>query len=99
LSKKWFFDKIYNEVFVQSFLSLGYFFSYKSLDRGFFESFGPTGVTNILEKTSQNLSYQQTGLPYFHLRQFVFGIFLIFVILSIFYLNLPLELLFLFVFL
>jgi NADH-ubiquinone oxidoreductase chain 5 len=91
LNKKWFIDKIYNEFIVQYFLSSGYTFSYKALDRGFFEIFGPTGITNVLETTAKNLTQQQIGLPYSHIRQLTFALLYFFVFAIAFYLNLPFE--------
>jgi NADH-ubiquinone oxidoreductase chain 5 len=93
LSKKWFIDKIYNEFIIQYFLSLGYLFSYKALDRGFLEIFGPTGISKNLETTTRVISLSQIGLPYAHLRQIVFGIIFICFAIFIFYLNLPAEVL------
>lgn len=37
LNKKWFFDKLYSELFGQFFFKFGYTISYKSIDRGAFE--------------------------------------------------------------
>lgn len=91
LSKKWFVDKIYNEFIVQYVLSSGYNFSYKALDRGFFEVFGPTGITNFLETTTTILTKQQIGLPYSHIRQLTFAILYFFLFVFAFSLNLPLE--------
>ena len=47
-NKKWFFDRIYHEIFTQKFLNLGYFFSYRILDRGIIESIGPQGLINTI---------------------------------------------------
>jgi len=41
LSKKWYFDKIYNDFIVQRALNFGYRVSYKQIDRGIVEIFGP----------------------------------------------------------
>lgn len=47
-NKKWFFDKIYNQIISQKLLNIGYFFSYRILDRGVIELIGPYGVTNLI---------------------------------------------------
>ena len=53
LNKKWFFDRVYNTYFGQAFFKFGYDVSYKSIDRGIIEIFGPFG----LSKTILNKSY------------------------------------------
>lgn len=51
LNKKWFFDKVYNEYIGQFFFSFGYNISYKIIDRGIFEIFGPMGLSySVLNK-------------------------------------------------
>ena len=48
LNKKWFFDKLYNELFGQFFFKFGYTVSYKAVDRGAFEIMGPAGLSSVL---------------------------------------------------
>jgi NADH-ubiquinone oxidoreductase chain 5 len=64
LNKKWFFDKIYNEYLVQSILNISYRVSYKIIDRGIIEVFGPLGLTIIISKKANNLYKLQSGLLY-----------------------------------
>lgn len=64
LNKKWFFDKIYNEYFGQFFFKFGYSISYKRVDRGAFEIFGPTGLSTVALRTSHLLHRFQTGSLY-----------------------------------
>jgi len=64
LNKKWFFDKIYNEFIVQSFLSFGYHISYKTIDRGIIEILGPMGLSNLVSKKAYVLHKMQTGFLY-----------------------------------
>jgi NADH-ubiquinone oxidoreductase chain 5 len=92
LNKKWFFDKLYNELIVQHFLTVGYKFTYKSIDRGFLEIFGPTGLANNIESLSIGIGKRQNGLPYNYLRNFVFSSLYLFFIVFAFYFVLPLEL-------
>jgi NADH-ubiquinone oxidoreductase chain 5 len=54
LNKKWFFDKLYNELFGQFFFKFGYSMSYKSIDRGTFEIIGPTGLSSVAIKLLTN---------------------------------------------
>ena len=64
LNKKWFFDKIYNECFSQTFFKFGYSISYKFIDKGIFEIIGPTGLSFIALKTANQLHKTQTGSIY-----------------------------------
>ena len=64
LNKKWFFDKMYNELFGQFFFKFGYSMSYKSIDRATFEIIGPTGLSSVAIKTAHQLHKAQTGSLY-----------------------------------
>ena len=63
-NRKWFFDKIYNELFGQFFFKFGYSISYKFVDRGIFEILGPTGLTMFFSKISSNIHKLQSGYLY-----------------------------------
>ena len=79
-NKKWFFDKLYNKYLSQNFLYYSYHFSYKNLDRGILEEYGPYGLTNILSKISDYLKYFQSGNLFHYLFLMVFSIFFITII-------------------
>lgn len=64
LNKKWFFDKVYNEYIAQFFFKFGYNVSYKIIDRGIFEIFGPMGLSSSILKKSNLISNLQTGYLY-----------------------------------
>ena len=64
LNKKWFFDKIYNEVVSQFFFKFGYSMTYKNIDRGTFEIMGPTGLSAVALKTANSIHKAQTGSLY-----------------------------------
>ena len=64
LNKKWFFDKIYNEVLGQSVFIFGYNVSYKTIDRGIFEVIGPMGISSVLSQKAKLLYSFQTGFIY-----------------------------------
>ena len=64
LNKKWFFDKVYNEYMAQFFFKFGYNTSYKIIDRGVFEIFGPMGLSSIILRKSALISGLQTGYLY-----------------------------------
>ena len=63
-SKKWFFDKIYNELFGQFFFKFGYKTSYKFVDRGIFELVGPTGLSILVTKVASEMYKIQSGYLY-----------------------------------
>lgn len=52
LNRKWFFDKLYNDLLIQTLFKFGYSISYKFVDRGVFEIIGPTGLSLTLSKIS-----------------------------------------------
>ena len=64
LNKKWYFDKIYNEQIAQKGFIFGYFITYKIIDRGIFEIFGPMGLSNTVLKQSYLISNIQTNYLY-----------------------------------
>jgi NADH-ubiquinone oxidoreductase chain 5 len=64
LNKKWFFDKVYNEVIGQFFLNAAYHYTYKQIDRGLIESVGPFGLTNLVSQLATSLRILQTGFFY-----------------------------------
>jgi len=63
-NKKWFFDKVYNEYIGQSAFNFGYLISYKTVDRGIFEIFGPMGLSTIITKKAFYLERLQTSFIY-----------------------------------
>jgi proton-translocating NADH-quinone oxidoreductase chain L len=81
-SKKWYFDRIYNQFISQNFLFLGYFLTYKNIDRGLLENIGPFGLTNNLNIISNKLKYLQSG----SISQYLL-IFLITIFLLIYFIN------------
>jgi NADH-ubiquinone oxidoreductase chain 5 len=75
-NKKWFFDKFYTEYINQTFFCYAYSNTYKSLDKGLFELFGPFGFSFTTYQKSISLSQQQTG----HIYHYAFVIFFGFLI-------------------
>jgi len=61
-NRKWLFDRIYNEWISQKGLWFGYVISYKTLDKGVLEYFGPAGLTHLARNLSVFSSNLQTGL-------------------------------------
>lgn len=63
-NRKWFFDKVYNEIIGQFFLSAAYHLTYKQIDRGLIESLGPFGLTRLVSRLALSLKVLQTGFFY-----------------------------------
>jgi len=64
LSKKWFFDKIYNEVFNQFLLNFSFHVSYKMIDRGIIQLLGPLSLSKNTKTIYTFLISLQTGNLY-----------------------------------
>lgn len=60
-NKKWFFDKVYNEYISQFFFTISYTITYKIIDRGIIEVFGPMGLSSLITKKASYISKLQTG--------------------------------------
>ncbi len=63
-NRKWFFDKVYNEMINQPVLNFGYNISYKVIDRGIIENLGPFGLSQLFYSKQFNFLKYQTGLIY-----------------------------------
>jgi NADH-ubiquinone oxidoreductase chain 5 len=85
-NKKWFFDRFYNQLISQSSLKFGYFFSYKMVDRGVLEVFGPSGITLIIQRFRDFFKKFQSGYVFHYVSILVIFtlIFLLFSTKSIF---------------
>ena len=66
LSAKWYFDAIYNEIIVKFFFSLGYKATFKSLDKGLLEIFGPLGISYVLFNSANELKKMHIGQAYYY---------------------------------
>ncbi len=63
LEKKWYFDELYELVFVRSFKNLGNFF-WRKIDILIIDRFGPDGISNIIKKFSLYAVKFQSGFIY-----------------------------------
>jgi len=82
LNKKWYFDRVYNQFIGQNALNIGYFFSYKDIDRGVVEKLGPSGIIDAISIISNKVIVLQSGLVSQYLFITLFGIF-IFIFLAV----------------
>jgi len=76
LNRKWFFDKVYNEVVGQFFLYAAYHWTYKQVDRGLIESLGPFGLSRLVSKVAYTLKQLQTGFFYHYTLAMVISLML-----------------------
>jgi len=83
LSRKWYFDRIYNQFISQKVLYLSYVLSYKDLDRGIIEVLGPSGIVSGIKSFNVNFKELQSGNIFHYLFIFLFSIliFLFFIII------------------
>ena len=73
LNKKWFFDKAYNEYIAQFFFSFGYNVSYKIIDRGIIEIFGPMGLSSSISNKSNHIVKLQSNYIYHYTLSILLG--------------------------
>ena len=71
LNKKWYFDRIYNQFFVESALHTGYSYFYKTIDRGLIEKLGPVGIYDSIYFLINRIKGYQNGFILDYLAYFV----------------------------
>jgi NADH-ubiquinone oxidoreductase chain 5 len=76
-NKKLFFDRLQNEIFVSTLLKAGYTVTYKTIDKGLIELFGPSGLTNIVLHLSKQVSQLESG----KINQYAFLMFICLILL------------------
>jgi NADH-ubiquinone oxidoreductase chain 5 len=91
-NRKWFFDKVYNEFLAQKILFYAYFISYKFVDRGLIEVFGPFGISSfVFHNISKTVKYLQTGAIFQYVLFFFSGFFIIVIVSCLSNNNPPVE--------
>jgi NADH-ubiquinone oxidoreductase chain 5 len=78
LVKKWFFDLVYNNLFVFTLLEFFYSMTFKVIDRGFVELFGPLSIVRYVNSSSIVLSSFQTGYIYSYIFVMLLGLIFFF---------------------
>ena len=63
LVNKWYFDELYNILFIQSSKKIGFFF-WKSIDVKIIDKFGPDGISSLIKILSIKASKFQSGFIY-----------------------------------
>ena len=84
LNKKWYFDRIYNELINQNVLYVSHHYTYKDIDRGLIEKVGPTGIIEIINFIFKYLKILQSGFVFHYLFMFLIFIFLLILFLIFF---------------
>jgi NADH-ubiquinone oxidoreductase chain 5 len=74
-NRKWYFDKMYNQFISKNSLYLSYFHTYKYIDRGLIENFGPSGILQSVVYIFNILKNLQSGFLFHYL--FLFSIFIV----------------------
>lgn len=74
LAKKWYFDLLYNNIFVFNLLSSFYLLTFKIIDRGLIELFGPLSFVRLINKSSIIFSSFQTGFLYNYIFVVLLGL-------------------------
>ena len=74
LNKRWFFDKIYNDLVAQKALNYGYTVFNKTLDKGCFEVIGPSGIVYLVRNFIDYLSRWQSGKIYHYAVVILLGL-------------------------
>jgi NADH-ubiquinone oxidoreductase chain 5 len=77
LNKKWYFDKIYNELLNKPLMSFGYFVSFRGIDKGIVEMLGPHGAVSTFTSLMKKISKLQTGFIYHYAFIMLVGIILL----------------------
>jgi proton-translocating NADH-quinone oxidoreductase chain L len=63
-NKRWLFDTTINDKIARTFLTFGHEVSFKSLDKGFIEALGPSGLTHVCIELANNVRSIQSGYIY-----------------------------------
>jgi NADH:ubiquinone oxidoreductase subunit 5 (subunit L)/multisubunit Na+/H+ antiporter MnhA subunit len=74
LNKKWYFDKLYNELVNKPLVSFGYFVSFRGIDKGVVEFLGPYGAVTSFSLLMKKISKLQTGFIYHYAFVMIVGI-------------------------
>ena len=73
LINKWYFDELYDYLFVKSFIKFGNFF-WKKGDEGTIDRFGPNGISNLVKNISSKSIIIQSGYIYHYAFAMLIGL-------------------------
>jgi NADH-ubiquinone oxidoreductase chain 5 len=86
LNRKWFFDKIYNELISQNILNIAYKQTYQTIDRGILEFLGPHGFSIVIYKRTLDINNITLDYIYHYLLLLLYGI-ITFLTISVYWTN------------
>nr|UDH58358.1 NADH dehydrogenase subunit 5 [Brasenia schreberi] len=72
-NKRWFFDQVFNDFLVRSFLRFGYSVSFEALDKGAIEILGPYGISYTFRRLAERISQLQSGSVYHYAFAILLG--------------------------
>nr|YP_010250666.1 NADH dehydrogenase subunit 5 [Nymphaea hybrid cultivar]QTV76322.1 NADH dehydrogenase subunit 5 [Nymphaea hybrid cultivar] len=72
-NKRWFFDQVFNDFIVRSFLRFGYSVSFEALDKGAIEILGPYGISYTFRRLAERISQLQSGSVYHYAFAMLLG--------------------------
>ena len=84
LSRKWYFDRFYNQIIGQNVLYYSYVFSYQNIDRGIIEALGPSGIINNVRNTYTIVKNYQSGSIFHYLFMIFLSILTLIFLFTIF---------------
>lgn len=73
LNRKWFFDKLYNIFIAQFVLKVSYQITYKTIDRGLLENYGPYGISILLLNLSKQVHFLQKQGNFYQIAVTIIG--------------------------
>ncbi len=82
LQHKWYFDELYNYIFIQPSKKIGYFF-WKQLDGRVIDRFGPDGISQLIKYFSMKAVKFQSGFVYQYAFTMLLGFSLLLTLLII----------------
>lgn len=74
LNKRWFFDKVYNDLLSRQLLYFGYSVSNTRLDKGCFEIIGPRGIVSLITHIYRQTPRLQSGMVYHYAYTMLMGL-------------------------
>ncbi len=93
-NRKWYFDRVYAEYAGQATLTSGYHFTYKTIDRGLIEVFGPFGLVQATGTGVKQIEQTQSGYLYHYTFIILLGVTFFLFILTVSQMFFSLALLF-----
>lgn len=82
-NRKWYFDRVYAEYVGQGALTSGYHFTYKTIDRGIIEIFGPFGMVQATGAGMKQIEQGQSGYLYHYTFIILLGVTLFLFLLTV----------------